>query len=136
MLRGQAFYVSHHGDDGGDFPLENELDLKMELDGLCSAAGAVDAEADERIWDMLPQLSSGVCTCSDQSGFLTDDMVLVPVNEIAGTIKFIIYENRRKYPFPVQNQRAHIGGGQSLRISFCANAGERRRWENKSGSFP
>lgn len=110
---------------------EDELDLKMEqLDELCSAAGAVDVlEADERIWDMRRNCQESVRLISLVS--LTDDVV-VPVNEIAGTIKFIM-KIGEKYPFPVKIN-AHIGDG-NLHIVLCKCELSDEEWENKVEAF-
>lgn len=87
-----------------------------QLDELCSAAGAVDVlEADERIWDMRRNCQESVRLISLVS--LTDDVV-VPVNEIAGTIKFIM-KIGEKYPFPSKSTRISATG---ICISFYANA--------------
>ena len=88
-----------------------------QLDELCSAAGAVDVlEADERIWDMRRNCQESVRLISLVS--LTDDVV-VPVNEIAGTIKFIM-KNRRKISFSRSKSTRISATG--ICISFYANA--------------
>ena len=110
---------------------EDELDLKMEqLDELCSAAGAIDVlEADERIWQMRRNCQESVRLISLVS--LTDDVV-VPVNEIAGAIKFIM-EVGEKYPFPVKIC-AHIGDG-NLHIVLCKCELSDEEWEAKVEEF-
>ncbi len=110
---------------------EDELDLKMEqLDELCSAAGAVDVlEADERIWDMRRNCQESVRLISLIS--LTDDVV-VPVNEIAGIIKFIMAVGK-KYPFPVKIN-AHIGDG-NLHIVLCKCDLSDAEWEQNVENF-
>ena len=110
---------------------EDELDLKMEqLDELCSEAGAIDVlEADERIWDMRRNCQESVRLISLVS--LTDDVV-VPVNEIAGTIKFIM-QIGEKYPFPVKIN-AHIGDG-NLHIVLCKCELSDAEWEQQVEAF-
>lgn len=110
---------------------EDELDMKMEqLDELCSEAGAIDVlEADERIWDMRRNCQESVRLISLVS--LTDDVV-VPVNEISGTIEFIM-EIGEKYPFPVKIN-AHIGDG-NLHIVLCKCDLSDEEWENKVAEF-
>ena len=94
------------------------------------AAGAVDVlEADERIWDMRRNCQESVRLISLVS--LTDDVV-VPVNEIAGTIKFIM-KIGEKYPFPVKIN-AHIGDG-NLHIVLCKCELSDEEWENKVEAF-
>lgn len=110
---------------------EDELDLKMEqLDEICNEAGAVDVlEADERIWDMRRNCLESVRLISLVS--LTDDVV-VPLNQIAGTIKFIM-EVSKKYPFPAKIN-AHIGDG-NLHVVLCKCDLSDEVWEEKGSEF-
>lgn len=110
---------------------EDELDLKMEkLDELCEAAGAVDVlEADDRIWSMRRNCQESVRLISLVS--LTDDVV-VPVDKIAETIKYIMQVGE-KYPFPVKIN-AHIGDG-NLHIVLCKCDLTDEEWENNVAAF-
>lgn len=110
---------------------EDELDLKMEkLDELCEAAGAVDVlEADDRIWSMRRNCQESVRLISLVS--LTDDVV-VPVDKIAETIKYIMQVGE-KYPFPVKIN-AHIGDG-NLHIVLCKCDLSDEEWENNVAAF-
>ena len=58
--------------------------------------------------------------------------MVVPVNEIAGTIKFIM-KIGEKYPFPVKIN-AHIGDG-NLHIVLCKCELCDEEWENKVEAF-
>lgn len=110
---------------------EDELDLKMEkLDELCEAAGAVDVlEADDRIWSMRRNCQESVRLISLVS--LTDDVV-VPVDKIAETIKYIM-KTGEKYPFPVKIN-AHIGDG-NLHIVLCKCDLSDEEWESNVAAF-
>lgn len=110
---------------------EDELDVKMEkLDELCSEAGAVDVlEADDRIWSMRRNCQESVRLISLVS--LTDDVV-VPVDKIADTIKYIMQVGE-KYPFPVKIN-AHIGDG-NLHIVLCKCDLTDEQWEENVSSF-
>lgn len=110
---------------------EDELDLKMEkLDELCEEAGAVDVlEADDRIWSMRRNCQESVRLISLVS--LTDDVV-VPVDKIAETIKYIM-KTGEKYPFPVKIN-AHIGDG-NLHIVLCKCDLSDEEWESNVAAF-
>lgn len=110
---------------------EDELDVKMEkLDELCSEAGAVDVlEADDRIWSMRRNCQESVRLISLVS--LTDDVV-VPVDKIADTIKYIMQVGE-KYPFPVKIN-AHIGDG-NLHIVLCKCDLTDEQWEENVSAF-
>ena len=112
---------------------EEELDMKMEqLSDLCDEAGAVDVlEADERIWAMRRNCQESVRLISLIS--LTDDVV-VPVDKIADTIKYIM-KIGEKYPFPVPAKiNAHIGDG-NLHIVLCKGELSDEEWEENVHAF-
>lgn len=110
---------------------EDELETKMEqLDELCSEAGAIDVlEADDRIWSMRRNCQESVRLISLVS--LTDDVV-VPVDKIADTIKYIM-KIGEKYPFPVKIN-AHIGDG-NLHIVLCKCELTDEEWEQNVHDF-
>ena len=134
-VRGTADYIEFKGaphyEDGiyviitVETFTEDELETKMEqLDELCSEAGAVDVlEADDRIWSMRRSCQESVRLISLVS--LTDDVV-VPVDKIAETIKYIM-KIGEKYPFPVKIN-AHIGDG-NLHIVLCKCQLSDEEWE-------
>lgn len=140
-VRGTADYIEFKGaphyEDGiyviitVETFTEDELDTKMEkLDGLCSEAGAIDVlEADDRIWNMRRNCQESVRLISLVS--LTDDVV-VPVDEIAETIKYIM-KIGEKYPFPVKIN-AHIGDG-NLHIVLCKCDLTDEEWESNVEAF-
>ncbi len=112
---------------------EDELDAKMEqLSDLCEEAGAIDVlEADERIWAMRRNCQESVRLISLIS--LTDDVV-VPVDRIADTIKYIM-KIGEKYPFPVPAKiNAHIGDG-NLHIVLCKGSLSDQEWEENVHAF-
>ncbi len=140
-VRGTADYIEFKGaphyEDGiyviitVETFTEDELDSKMEqLDELCSEAGAVDVlEADDRIWSMRRNCQESVRLISLVS--LTDDVV-VPVDKIAETIKYIMQVGE-KYPFPVKIN-AHIGDG-NLHIVLCKCDLSDEQWEENVRNF-
>lgn len=140
-VRGTADYIEFKGaphyEDGiyviitVETFTEDELDTKMEkLDELCSEAGAIDVlEADDRIWNMRRNCQESVRLISLVS--LTDDVV-VPVDEIAETIKYIM-KIGEKYPFPVKIN-AHIGDG-NLHIVLCKCDLTDEEWESNVEAF-
>ena len=112
---------------------EDELDMKMEqLSSLCEEAGAIDVlEADDRIWAMRRNCQESVRLISLIS--LTDDVV-VPVDKIADTIKYIM-KIGEKYPFPVPAKiNAHIGDG-NLHIVLCKGELSDKEWEENVHAF-
>ncbi len=140
-VRGTADYIEFKGTphyEDGIYVIitvetftEDELDTKMEkLDELCSEAGAIDVlEADDRIWNMRRNCQESVRLISLVS--LTDDVV-VPVDEIAETIKYIM-KIGEKYPFPVKIN-AHIGDG-NLHIVLCKCDLTDEEWESNVEAF-
>lgn len=140
-VRGTADYIEFKGaphyEDGiyviitVETFTEDELDLKMEkLDELCEEAGAIDVlEADDRIWSMRRNCQESVRLISLVS--LTDDVV-VPVDKIAETIKYIMKVGE-KYPFPVKIN-AHIGDG-NLHIVLCKCDLSDEEWESNVAAF-
>lgn len=140
-VRGTADYIEFKGaphyEDGiyviitVETFTEDELDLKMEkLDELCEEAGAIDVlEADDRIWSMRRNCQESVRLISLVS--LTDDVV-VPVDKIAETIKYIMRVGE-KYPFPVKIN-AHIGDG-NLHIVLCKCDLSDEEWESNVAAF-
>lgn len=140
-VRGTADYIEFKGaphyEDGiyviitVETFTEDELDLKMEkLDELCEEAGAIDVlEADDRIWSMRRNCQESVRLISLVS--LTDDVV-VPVDKIAETIKYIMKVGE-KYPFPVKIN-AHIGDG-NLHIVLCKCDLSDEEWESNVTAF-
>lgn len=140
-VRGTADYIEFKGaphyEDGiyviitVETFTEDELETKMEqLDELCSEAGAVDVlEADDRIWSMRRNCQESVRLISLVS--LTDDVV-VPVDKIAETIKYIM-KIGEKYPFPVKIN-AHIGDG-NLHIVLCKCELSDEEWEKNVHDF-
>ena len=103
--------------------------VAREYAGNVKAAKRMVERGDERIWDMRRNCQESVRLISLVS--LTDDVV-VPVNEIAGTIKFIM-KIGEKYPFPVKIN-AHIGDG-NLHIVLCKCELSDEEWENKVEAF-
>ena len=110
---------------------EDELDSKMEiLDTLCTENGAVDVlEADERVWKLRRNCQESVRTISLVS--ITDDLV-VPIDKIAETIKFVV-ETGKKYPFKVMTI-AHAGDG-NLHFVLCKCDLPDETWETEVAKF-
>ncbi|MEG1159394.1 MAG: FAD-binding oxidoreductase [Acidaminococcaceae bacterium] len=110
---------------------EAELDQKMELlDTLCSAAGAAEVlEADERIWKLRRSCQESVRLLSLVS--ITDDVV-VPLDQVATTIKFVMATGQ-KYPFRVMTM-AHAGDG-NLHFVLCKGELTEEVWEREVAAF-
>lgn len=110
---------------------EAELDTQMELvDDLCSNNGAVEVlEADERVWNLRRNCQESVRVISLVS--ITDDVV-VPLNKVAETIKFV-RETAKRYPFKVMTI-AHAGDG-NMHFVLCKCDLEEEAWENEVHKF-
>lgn len=110
---------------------EDELDTQMELvDDLCSNNGAVEVlEADERVWALRRNCQESVRVISLVS--ITDDVV-VPLNKVAETIKFV-RETGEKYPFKVMTL-AHAGDG-NLHFVLCKCDLSDEVWVNEVHKF-
>lgn len=110
---------------------EDDLDTQMELvDELCSNNGAVEVlEADERVWALRRNCQESVRVISLVS--ITDDVV-VPLNKVAETIKFV-RETGEKYPFKVMTL-AHAGDG-NLHFVLCKCDLDDKVWEDEVHKF-